>query len=201
MAGVLYSTRYTKTGSDTFPVVETVNLSNAIAVQIVVSGNNAVDYLFVNSGNSGRLTNKDVFQVSNSDSITDQIDLTFNAPATVEVIWTDGISGSAAGGATAANQLIIIDFLNGTTTSVLSGNVEQTSLIEYLASGFTDNCLSCSILFEGTGGFLDGVAVEDGFVASFSGTLRNEILAISFDVPTAPGISGNQRVLVSYTKI
>jgi hypothetical protein len=73
--------------------------------------------------------------------------------------------------------------------------------VEYLANSSTDVCLSCAIYFEGYGGTLNGVTVKNGFVATYAGTLKNQISPIGFTVPTSPDSAGNQRVLVGYMKI
>lgn len=203
MSSKLRSALITKTNADSFPTTQIVDLKDAIAVTLSVTGANSVGYKFNNSGETGIIQpgNNYIVNTANSDSITDKITFTFNGAATVLVEWVDGVSGSAAGGATAANQVTIINYLNGTETSLLSGNLEQPSLVEHLVNGSTDNCLSCSILFEGSGGKLNGVTVKNGFIASYSGTFKNQVSTIAFEVPTTPDAFGNQRVLVSYTKI
>lgn len=203
MSSKLRSANIIKTNADSFPSTSNVDLKDAISVNISVTGANSVAYKFTNTGETGIIEpgKNYIVNTANSDSITDKIVFTFNGAATVLVEWIDGISGSAAGGATAANQVIMINYLNGTTPSVLSGNSETPSIIEYLANGMTDTCLSCSILFEGSNGKLNGVTVKNGFIASFSGTFRNQVIGISFDVPTIADAYGNKRVLVTYTKI
>lgn len=197
----LNSKRISKTTNDTFPVIDTIKLVDAISLQLNLSGSNAIDYKFTNSGTTGRLTKENPqFQAANSDSINDVIQFTFYGASSVEAIWSKGNS-AGAGSATAANQVIIIDYLNGTNPSVLSGNIENGSLVEYLIDNSTDVCLSCTLLFEGDSGELDGVVVQNGFIATYTGTLRNQIGAIPFKVPTAPNVYGNQRVLVAYTKL
>lgn len=203
MSSTLRSAKIEKTNADTFPTTEDVVLVNAISVSISVSGANAVNYTFLASAETGTIRPgiPAVVNTANSDGITDTITFGFVGACTVLVEWVDGVSGSSSGGATAANQVIIINYLNGTTTSVLSGNTETISLVEYVADASTDVCLSCSIFFEGSGGSLNGIVVKNGFISGFSGTLRNQISAIPFTVPTTPDSAGNQRVLVSYTKI
>lgn len=203
MASKLRSVRIEKTNADNFPATVTVDLKDCISMSIKVTGANAVKYKFINTGTTGTIEpdNTVIVQVANSDGITDKIDFTFLGASFVLVDWTDGISGSTSGNATAANQVLTNNYLNGTTTSVLSGNLENTSLVEYLANNSTDVCLACSIYFEGSGGELNGVAVPDKFIVSYSGTMRNQVQAIAFKVPTVPNAAGNKRVLVGYTKI
>lgn len=203
MSSILRSAKIEKTNADTFPLNESVVLANAISITITVSGANSVNYTFLASVESGTIRpgTSAIINTANSDGITDTIIFDFVGACTVLVEWVDGVSGSTSGGATAANQQIIIEYLNGTTTSVLSGNTETTSLVAHLIDGITDVCLSCSIFFEGSGGSLNGVVVKNGFIAGFSGTLRNQVSPILFTVPTIPDGAGNQRVLVSYTKI
>jgi hypothetical protein len=191
-----------KTSQDTFPVTEPVVITQALFVEIENEGVNAVDYEFVGSGETGRIKrgNKLPFN-STSDTFADTVEITFYAPAKVNVSWTDGTPGGGGGGglATSANQVIIQNYLNGTTPSVLSGQIEDTELVEVVALGVqvTDVALSLTILFDGEDGKLDGVTVPDGFIATYTGTLRNQVASIAYVVPTV----GNKRVLIAYTKI
>lgn len=192
-----------KTDTDSFPVTEKVTIDQALFVEIHNEGVNAIDYKFENSGNTGRIKRGDTIPFnSTSDTLTDIVEITFYAPAKVNVSWTDGTPGGGGGGgglATAANQVIIQNYLNGTTASVLSGQTDNTSLVEVTAAGVqnTDVALSKTLLFDGDGGELDGVSVPNGFIATYTGTLRNQVSSISFQVPTG----GNQRVLIAYTKV
>jgi hypothetical protein len=203
MAAKLNSARIDKTNANSYPVTETVDIKDCISLSIKVSGANSVSYKFIQTGNTGIIEPNStiIVQFANSDAITDKIDFTFNGASNVLVDWTTGIAGSSSGSATAANQVILLNYVNGSATSVLSGNFEITDFIEYLADNSTDVCLGCSIYFEGSGGELKGVTVPDKFIVSYSGTMRNQVNAIAFKVPTIPNAAGNQRVLVGYTKL
>jgi len=201
MAAILRTKRIVRTSADVAPYTESVVIPNAIAIQLVPSGNNAIKYKFRSSNTEGILKQNTPVQVANSDGITDIIEFTFYGASTVDVIWTDGVSGSSGSGDIVAALDTIIDILDGTLRSVLSGNLEVSEFVEYVVDGSTDICLSCAIYFEGSGGTLNGVTVKNGFVASYSGTFRNQVSPIAFTIPTIPDSSGLQRVLVGYMKI
>ena len=192
-----------KTSLDTFPDTESIILPLAIFVEIQNSkfSPNSVSISLVDSGDTVVIApgEKKPFNAT-SNAILGEFIITFFGPAEVDINYTDGDSAVPAGGATAANQVIIIDILDGDTTSVFSGNSETTSLVEHVLNGSTDICISFSIKFYGTGGSLDGVTVESGFTASYSASSRNELSAIAFVRPTAPDFLGFQRVVISYTK-
>ena len=82
------------------------------------------------------------------------------------------------------------------------GSTDRISFEEITIAGFytTDPCISVSLNFQGTGGTLNGITVQDGFIISFSASLRNVLNGIDYTIPTAPDSSGNQRVLLGYTK-
>ena len=204
MASDLNNVKFSKTRSTIFPAVETINIISAVSIILTCSGNNAVNFEFKNLGELGQIEPGETKTfVSNGDPITDDIELTFNGAAEIEASFATGVGTVPVGGsATAANQLIIISYLNGTTTSVFSGNSETPELVEVTAAGIqnTDIALSLGIIFQGTGGKLNGVTVPNTFIAEYSGTMRNEIAAITFEVPTVPDSLGNQRVLISYMK-
>lgn len=195
--GTLNNQEVNKTRSDTFPVVEVVSIVSATSLTIICSGSNAVDYAFVSSGDTGRIEpGESIVFLANSDPITDTINLTYNGAANIELSSATGVgSGSGSGGGTAANQVIIINILNG--------NVETPTLFEQtVLGGFTtDQCLSMSITFNGTGGTLGGVTVDDAYSVTYKGTLRNELGAMDYSTPTAPDGAGFQRVLIAYTKL
>jgi len=195
--GSLNNVELNKPRGTAFPVIENVVIVSASSIQISCAGGNGVNYLFVSSGDSGVIEpgeTKEFF--ANIDPISDTIKFTFNAAANVEVSYSTGTGGGGGGGdATAANQVIIIDILNG--------NLEPISLFEETTAGLkgTDICLSLSIVFQGTGGKLDTITVPDGFTVSYAGTERNQLRPINYEIPTAPDGLGQQRVIISYTKI
>jgi len=204
MAANLNNVNFKKTRANSFPVIETLNLISAISVIVNCTGDNSVNFEFKNLGEFGVIEPGETKTfIANGDPITDDIDFTFNGAADIEISFATGAGTVPVGGsATAANQLIIISYLNGTTTSVFSGNTETPQLAEVTAAGVqnTDVALSLGIIFQGTGGKLAGITVPDKFIAEYSGTMRNEIREINFEVPTAPDSLGNQRVLISYMK-
>ena len=97
----------------------------------------------------------------------------------------------------------IVGILDGTDPSILSGQNDVIDFQEITSSGLKliDTSLSFSILFEGSGGELNGIVVQDGFSISYSGTFRNQLSFLSFEVPNVPDFEGFQRVLIGYSKI
>lgn len=188
-----------------FPQVNTIPVTSAVSIMLSCIGDNAVDYRFINTGETGRIESKEVKNfIANGDPITDSIEFTFNGSAEIELTYATGTGTiPPGGGATAANQLIVISYLNGTTTSVFSGNDDSINVVEVTAAGAqaTDVALAVSLFFQGEDGTLDGVTVPDKYVANFSGTMRNEVSSIPFTVPTSPDGDGNQRVIITYSKI
>tara|TARA_B100000287_G_scaffold19324_1_gene19380 strand:- start:390 stop:983 length:594 start_codon:yes stop_codon:yes gene_type:complete len=196
--GTLNNQEVNKTRADTFPVSETVNLVSATSISMKCGGSNAVDYTFTSSGDNGRIEPGETIDFyTNGDPVTDTITLTYTGASNIEIAYSTGVAsgGGGGGGATAANQVIIINILNG--------NVETLEFFEQVVAGAhtTDQCLSCSITFNGTGGTLNSINVPDGFTVAYSGTERNEVGTIGYTTPTAPDFNGFQRVLISYTKL
>lgn len=196
--GNLNNINLNKPRGTSFPVIENVVITSASSLIISCTGDNSVNYLFVSTGDSGVIDSKEQKEfITNEDPITDTIQFTFNAPSNIEVSYSTGTGGGGGGGGTATdtNQVIIINILNG--------NLETISLFEETTVGVknTDTCLALSMVFQGTNGVLDGIIVANGFTISYSGTERNEIRPISYEVPTIPDGLGQQRVLISYTKI
>jgi len=196
--GSLNNVELNKPRGTTFPVIENVVIVSASSIQISCAGGNGVNYLFVSSGDSGVIEpgeTKEFF--ANIDPINDTIQFTFIGESNIEISYSTGIGGGGGGGgdATAANQVIIINILNG--------NTETLELFEETTAGAktTDVCLSSSIVFQGTGGTLSGITVANGFTVSYAGTERNQIASIGYSVPTTPDFLGQQRVLISYTKL
>jgi hypothetical protein len=204
MAADLKNVKYSKNRGDTFPAAESIVVDSAVSIVLQCTSANAVQFNFANLGTSGVIEPNEVKTiVSNGDPVTDTIELTFTGASEIETSWAVGAGSVPAGGsATAANQLIIISYLNGTTTSVFSGNNETISLVEDTVAGTrnTDIALSMSIRFYGSGGALNGVTVPDGYEANFSGTMRNEIASIPYTVPTSPDFNGFQKVTIAYSK-
>jgi len=196
--GNLNNVEFNKARGTVFPVVESVVLASASSCTISCTGDNSVNYLFVVSGETGTIEpNEQREFTANIDPISDTIQFTFNAPSNIEVSYSTGTGGGGGGGGTATdtNQVIIINILNG--------NTEAIELFEETTAGAktTDVCLSCSLVFQGTGGTIDGITVANGFTVSYSGTERNQVASIGYTVPTAPDGLGQQRVLISYTKL
>lgn len=192
-----------KTNVDTFPITENVVIPSALFVRINNQGVNAIDYLFVTSTDKGRIKRGTIVDFnSTSDAIDDTIEVTFYAPATVTISWTDGVptGGTGGGDATAANQVIVQNYLNGTTPSTLSGQEDTPLVIEDIVPGTraTLKALAYSVKFYGTGGELNGVAVESGYIADFGTNDRNEVKGILYTVPTAADFQGFQRVVITY---
>lgn len=186
MASKLKNAKFTKTSNDTFPDSEDVVFVSAINATVKCTGQNSVSYLFLDSGNSGVIeVGETIPLVANSDPITDTIRFSWSGVASVEVAWVNGVGSSG-----------------GDIVDILTGNVESTDFQEITGVGVkaTDKALSVALEFNGTGGKLKGIVVPDSFTISYSGTLRNEVSTIAFEVPTAAGANGFQRVLVSYTK-
>ena len=98
----------------------------------------------------------------------------------------------------------IIDILEGTDTSILSGNVEIIDLLEVVGAGAKVTPLgklSVAVEFNGTGGTFNGIIVPNGFRSGWSGTFRNEVSSKGFTVPTVANSGGFMRVLISTTEI
>ncbi len=195
--GTLNNQEINKTRSDTFPVNETVNIVAATSLSIICGGSNAVDYTFASSGDTGRIEPGEVIEfLANSDPITDTITLTYTGAANIEISYSTGLgSGSGSGGSTAANQVIIIN--------ILQGNTDTAEFFEQTVAGghTTDVCLSMTIRFDGIDGTLSGVVVEDGFTVTYLGTERNQISSMDYSTPTGASPTGYQRVLIAYTKL
>jgi len=196
--GNLNNINLNKPRGTSFPVIENVVITSASSLIISCTGDNSVNYLFVSTGDSGIIDSKEQKEfITNEDPITDTIKFTFNAPSNVEVTYSTGTGGGGGGGGTATdtNQVIIIN--------ILKGNLETIELFEETTVGVksTDTCLALSMTFQGTGGTLNGITVPAGFTVSYSGTERNQVRPINYVVPTIPDGLGQQRVLISYTKI
>lgn len=206
MSATIFNKTVFKSRNNTFPIVENVAFASLISLQISCSGENSVQYEIISSGVLGVILpgeTKELF--ANSDAITDSLNLTFNGSATVNLTGVIGVGSGGGGGgdATAANQVIEIDILNGTTPSVFSGQEDTPSVVEVTAAGaqITDNALACSLKFYGTGGTINGVIVESGYTVDFGTNERNEVKGIAYTVPTSPDFQGFQRVLITYVKI
>ena len=185
----LKNSQFEKLRNDTYPATESVVLDNCISLAVKCTGESAVKYEFDASGETGEIQpdGKPVLLVSNSDGVSDTIEFTFTNPATIEVTWSDGASSTGGGS--------VDDIL-----AVITGNTETPELVEDTnsgGSGVTDVALSVALYFDGDGGTLEGVAVPDGFIAEYSGTFRNQVDELDYEVP----IGGNGRVLIAYTKI
>lgn len=91
-------------------------------------------------------------------------------------------------------------------TSSLNTNtfnsIDEISFVENTSAGTqtTDVCMSVTLNFQGAGGTLSGVNVDDGFIISYASTNRNNLNTIEFTVPTSPDANGNQRVILGYSK-
>jgi hypothetical protein len=204
MASDLNNAKFTKTRGSVFPVIESLTITSAVSIIVNCTGANAVNFEFTNLGETGTIEPGETKTfISNGDPITDVIDFTFNGAAEIEVSYATGAGSVPAGGsASAANQLIIISFLDGTTTSVFSGNSETISVVEETTVGAktTDVALSMSIRFFGAGGTINSILVPDGYMANWSGTMRNEISTIGYTVPTSADFNGFQKVTITYSK-
>lgn len=106
-------------------------------------------------------------------------------------------------------QNAIIQFLNELVTSsiltseVTSGNIEtpMTIVDSVGPTGTTPaRVKSFSILFEGTGGALNGVPVVSGYENSKSASLGNTISSEAYTAPTVadPAFPNSPRVVISY---
>lgn len=203
MAATLKSVNIVKDRSTVFPNTTAVALVSVVSVIVSCSGENSVSFKFAASGTSGTIMpgeTKVLF--ANVDPLTDTINFTFNGASNIEVISVIGVGG----GSTTVLLQDIIDILTGVDVSLLSGKFDTITFQEFLIPAitiFTELCLSVTLVFEGTGGKLGTglVTVPDGFVASYSGTFRNQLTAIPFRVPTIANFLGNKRVLVMYSKI
>ncbi len=91
--------------------------------------------------------------------------------------------------------------LIGQLVTLLTGSKRPIQTIQAVLDGSTpDNVQSMTILFDGTGGTLDGIAVEDGFTDSFAPNKGDDtVAAIPFTVPTA-GLA-IPRVVISYVEL
>jgi hypothetical protein len=89
-----------------------------------------------------------------------------------------------------------------TINDAIQSALERPSFVEDTTAGArtTDQCYSVTLVFQGDGGTLDGVSVQDGLSVSYSGTLHNQINGIAYSVPTSPNSNGQQRVLLAYIK-
>jgi len=199
-----------KTTLNTFPVTENFTLPKSIFVELCnnESSPNSVDFLLVDSAETVRLApgqSKEFNATSNA--IEGDIDITFYGPASININYTDGDQAApppSAGDATAANQVILQNYINGTTPSTLSGQTDTTSVVEDAVAGTrsTDTALAYSIKFYGTGGEIDGNPVENGYIADFGTNNRNQVSGIPYTVPTgADPTTGFQKVLITYIKI
>jgi len=87
--------------------------------------------------------------------------------------------------------------------SVISGNVQTPLTIAAVIDGSTPaGASSFSILFEGSGGSLNGVPVVSGYTNSKSATLGNTLASESYVVPTVADLGtfpNSPRVVISYT--
>lgn len=81
-------------------------------------------------------------------------------------------------------------------------SIDEISFVENTSAGTqtTDVCMSVTLNFQGAGGTLSGVNVDDGFIISYASTNRNNLNTIEFTVPTSPDANGNQRVILGYSK-
>ena len=195
--GILNNVEINKTRANSFPQTQNVTITSATSLKLTCTGDNGVSYVFQNSGDSGTIEPKESIEFfTNIDPVTDVIELTFSGASNIEVSYSTGTGGGGGGGdATASNQVIIIN--------ILSGNIETIDFFQNTTAGTfaTDTALSMSIVFNGGGGALNGITVENGFSISYSGTERNQIEPINYTVPTTPNFNGFQRVLISYTKL
>ena len=83
------------------------------------------------------------------------------------------------------------------TQSQLEPKVKRTlDCVRVTVNGSTtDDVHSVSLLFRGTGGTLDGAAVPNNFIVSFSPNAANDtVAAIAYTVPTA----GVQEIIITY---
>lgn len=203
MASTQRNVRITADRNTNFPFVDVVAINSALSLDVSCTGENAVLYTFLISGDTGQIepgTTKNL--ISTSDPVADFIEFTFVGAASIEVTYVGG-SPSTGGGATAANQQIIIDMLNGTLPSVFFAKVESPDFKVYTTAGVktADVAQSYTLFFQGTGGKLNGIEVPDKFAATFGASMRNTVSGITFEVPTVPDLNGNQNVLVAYVKI
>lgn len=88
--------------------------------------------------------------------------------------------------------------------SVITGNVETPSTVQDTtpaAAGTTNaGVKGFSILFEGTGGTLNGVPVVSGYVSSKDASLGNTLSSESYVVPNVadPNFANSPRVVITY---
>lgn len=116
-----------------------------------------------------------------------------------------------SGGALIGSYASVYSYLNGlipeSVIGVVTGNSEVPSTVEEVYSlgvnetGSTISGIrSFSILFEGTGGKLNGVPVVSGYVNSKSASLGNTLDSESYTIPTAGDVDFPvARVIISYT--
>lgn len=125
--------------------------------------------------------------------------------------WTPDLAGlnqavsditSWCGGGVQA--LINIEAAVQNIDATLSGNTETPSTVENTTSGgagsTTAGVKGFSILFEGSGGTLGGVAVDSGYSTSKSATLGNELGSQAYVVPNVADVAfpNSPRVLIEY---
>ncbi len=84
--------------------------------------------------------------------------------------------------------------------TLLTGSKRTPETINAVADGNTpDNVQSMAIIFEGDGGTLDGIAVDDGFTASFTPNKGDDTVAqMPFTVPTVGTV---KRVIITYVDL
>ena len=200
---------FRKISTDSFPVTESIVLPLSIFVDIQNNefSPNSVSVLLVDTSDTVTIApgQEKTFNAT-SNALEGELQITFFGPATVDVNYTDGDQAApppSAGDATAANQVILQNYLNGTTPSTLSGQEDTPTLFEETTVGAktTDLALAFSIKFEGTGGTLDGVTVKNGYIAEYSTNGRNQVKSIPYTVPTVADFEGFKRVLITYVKI
>lgn len=85
------------------------------------------------------------------------------------------------------------------TVSFPAGAQRPIELVEATVNGSTlSGVQSMSILFDGKNGTLDGISVDDQYIASYAPNGVNDTIgSIPFTVPTTKG----QRVLITYVKV
>lgn len=97
--GTLRNKKFSTVRGNTFPITHTLGVTSATYLKMMCEGSSAIEYKFIASGDVGSLTpGESVEFVANSDPITDSIEMTFNAPGSLEFSWSIGV-GSGGGGA------------------------------------------------------------------------------------------------------
>lgn len=97
--GTLQNVELKKTRADSFPIVESVLLTDASSIYLKCDGTNSVEYRFVSTGSGGFINpNENKELVTNEDVINDTIEFTFYGASDIELTYSIGTGGSGGGG-------------------------------------------------------------------------------------------------------